>query len=240
MKKWLSIFALLHLCCSAQTLEAGSVTRVSNSILRIQGILTPAVSQQFKDLVSSEIKLVQVSSEGGVTESGLEIAEEIQRMGLDVEIEDFCASSCANYIFIAGNNKIIKPGAVIGWHGGHSFTPFRPRIDSTQRLEEKKILLQREQLLYARAGVSIDLVVYSGLVTVGMMKDGLVRRDYSLWCPSYAEMTRLGIKNLKFDSSWDNSKAIEDRLTEMGFAGQKVYAGNAYSYIPEAFLVIGI
>ncbi|MBB2484659.1 hypothetical protein H5407_05405 [Mitsuaria sp. WAJ17] len=231
-------FCLLWLASfSSQAFESGSITRVSDAVLRIEGVLTPAVSRRFYELIDDKVKLIQISSEGGVTESGLEIAEEIQRRSLDIEIEDFCASSCANYLFIAGNRKFIKSGAIIGWHGGHSFTPFRPGLDSQVRLEEKKIILQREQLLYAKAGVSVDLIVYSGILTVGALKEGLVRRDYTLWCPSVAELERLGVKNIVSSGSWGGSREIEERLNALGYLGQSVYVGKAYSYIPEAFLI---
>ncbi|MGM9516689.1 hypothetical protein ACS5PK_20745 [Roseateles sp. DB2] len=237
MTKVIAVCLLWLASLHAEALESGSVTRVSDSVLRIEGVLTPAVSKRFYELIDDQIRLIQISSEGGVTESGLDIAEEIQRRALDIEIEDFCASSCANYLFIAGNRKFVKSGAVVGWHGGHSFTPFRPGLDSQARLEEKKVILQREQLLYAKAGVSIDLIVYSGMLTVGALKEGVIRRDYTLWCPSVAELERLGVKNLVSSASWGSAGEIEARLNAMGYLGQSVYVGKSYSYIPEAFLI---
>ena len=36
---------------------------------------------------------------------------------LDVIVDELCFSSCANYIFTAGKNKIIEKDAIVGWHG---------------------------------------------------------------------------------------------------------------------------
>ena len=36
---------------------------------------------------------------------------------LDVIVDELCFSSCANYIFTAGKNKIIGKDAIVGWHG---------------------------------------------------------------------------------------------------------------------------
>ena len=36
---------------------------------------------------------------------------------LDVVVDHSCLSSCANYVFTAGRNKSILPGAVVAWHG---------------------------------------------------------------------------------------------------------------------------
>ena len=38
---------------------------------------------------------------------------------IDVIVEELCFSSCANYIFTAGNNKTIEAEAIVGWHGSH-------------------------------------------------------------------------------------------------------------------------
>jgi hypothetical protein len=201
-------------------------------VISIQGIITPQTARQFQSLLRSSTRKVMVSSEGGVTEAALDIAEHIQKRRIDVEVVDVCASSCANYIFIAGAGKVIREGGVVGWHGGHSFKPFRARTESRERLIEKEAILLREQLLYARAGISIDLIVYSGLLTLGSYVDGKVDREYTLWVPDAVELRRLGVQGLTGATTGRSAAEINARLDQMGFGGQSVYVGGAYTYLP--------
>ena len=43
---------------------------------------------------------------------------------IDVIVDEICFSSCANYIFTAGKNKIIQKDAIVGWHGSEQQDPF--------------------------------------------------------------------------------------------------------------------
>ncbi|MDP4537923.1 hypothetical protein Q3O60_17205 [Alkalimonas collagenimarina] len=63
-------------------------------------------------------KRLIISSPGGVVEYGIQLGEWIINNLLDVEVGDYCMSSCANYVFLAGNNKILSKHSLLGWHGG--------------------------------------------------------------------------------------------------------------------------
>lgn len=76
---------------------------------------------QFKEIFDKSIitpKRILIDSGGGDSLAALAIAKIIQQHRINVEVNNFCASSCANYIFIAGNEKIIGPSAIIMFHGG--------------------------------------------------------------------------------------------------------------------------
>ena len=38
-------------------------------------------------------------------------------MGLVVEVDVICFSSCADYVFPAGRARVIRADAFVGWHG---------------------------------------------------------------------------------------------------------------------------
>ncbi len=205
---------------------------VGDAEIRISGVITPKVASDFSKLLTEKVSLLSVSSEGGVTEAAIEIAETVQRRNMGIRVIDVCLSSCANYLFVAGFRREVMPGAVVGWHGGHSFKPFRSTLDSGSRLVEKEKILLREQLLYARAKVSVDLIVYSGIVTLGEQVGSDVRREYSLWSPSAEELRRLGVTSLKMFEGERTPEAIRKQLDSLGFSGQSIYTGKAYSYLP--------
>jgi len=58
-----------------------------------------------------------IESTGGEVVLGMDFGNWVFDRGLDVVIDRACLSSCANYIFTAGRNKKILPGAVVAWHG---------------------------------------------------------------------------------------------------------------------------
>jgi hypothetical protein len=55
----------------------------------------------------------------------LRAAEHIIAKRLKVEVEELCASSCANYIFVAGTGRHILPGGIVAWHSGADQKDFR-------------------------------------------------------------------------------------------------------------------
>ena len=71
-----------------------------------------------------EITAIRINSPGGITDQGIQIGEWISEHGIDVIVEELCFSSCANYIFTAGKNKVIEKDAIVGWHGSEQQDPF--------------------------------------------------------------------------------------------------------------------
>jgi len=71
-----------------------------------------------------QITAIRINSPGGITDQGMMIGEWVFDHQLDVIVEDLCFSSCANYIFAAGKNKIIEKDAIVGWHGSEQQDPF--------------------------------------------------------------------------------------------------------------------
>ncbi|MDD9867976.1 MAG: hypothetical protein OXU73_01435 [Candidatus Campbellbacteria bacterium] len=63
------------------------------------------------------IKKIVITSWGGDTYYGKLIGEWVYDNKIDVQVRKICFSSCANYIFPAGDRKYIEDGALVGWHG---------------------------------------------------------------------------------------------------------------------------
>lgn len=61
---------------------------------------------------------VVAASPGGNTEVALALGMLIHRHNWDVEIVDYCISSCANFIFPAGKVKYLNRNSVVVFHGG--------------------------------------------------------------------------------------------------------------------------
>lgn len=67
---------------------------------------------------------VAIESTGGEINLGLDLGSFIFKNQLNVKVDSYCFSSCANYIFTAGIKKNLVKEAVVGFHGGVSSSEF--------------------------------------------------------------------------------------------------------------------
>lgn len=74
----------------------------------------------FVSVSGQDIEKLVITSPGGEVEAGIELGKWIFDNQIDVEITEYCLSSCANYVFTAAANKIIRPGAIVAWHGNYT------------------------------------------------------------------------------------------------------------------------
>lgn len=126
--RYVPIGALLSLLAinTAAAHETAQVF-VLNGELNYIGQISPEANRMaFKALSDHDnnIKWLSIRSTGGDVEAGLELGLRVYRSGLGVKVVEYCLSSCANYVFTAGKEKIVSNFAMIGFHGGASSTRF--------------------------------------------------------------------------------------------------------------------
>jgi hypothetical protein len=63
------------------------------------------------------LRILMIRSGGGSIEVGMDFGEWVLARGLAVVVQDYCLSSCANYVFVAGHSKAVLRGGVVAWHG---------------------------------------------------------------------------------------------------------------------------
>lgn len=68
--------------------------------------------------VETDIKKVVITSGGGDGPAALAIAMLIHEHNWDVEVGEYCISSCAIFIFPAGNKKYLNDNSLLMFHGG--------------------------------------------------------------------------------------------------------------------------
>ena len=126
----LSVLALLAACAASvpipepaapperiQLADGVTVTR-EGARVRYVGELTEegfAALRQVSD--RQPVHTLLITSTGGEINAGMDFGEWTFEQRLDVEVDEICLSSCANYVFPAARNKLIRPGAVVAWHG---------------------------------------------------------------------------------------------------------------------------
>lgn len=172
----------------------GEITQISNTII-------------FKSFMQAEIKpdKLIISSQDGDISLGMELGSWVKDNNLDIEVSNICASSCANYVFPAGNKKYLRKDSVLIWHGSawqQSWgTDDLPKDFQSSYLTPIRM---KETMLLDRFGVDNLITVYGQinknvfdhiLFLFGQNKDGW---DYSL-----KDMHRFGITNIiLIDEEW--------------------------------------
>lgn len=124
-------------CLIASCLSLYSALALSDNQLRsisLSGQIKSESYLSFKQAIESSpnTKELIINSLGGDFAAAVAIGKLVKLKGLNVKVEGACASACANYIFIAGNKKIIARNAVVLFHGGMQQEGFFDAAKSTK------------------------------------------------------------------------------------------------------------
>lgn len=137
-----------------------AIVRVDGDTVYFTGHISAASAKIFATAVAplqrGQVTRMVVSSGGGDTVPGREIGQWVHDMGIVVEVDKICFSSCANYIFPAARGRVIRADSFVGWHGNErAFEVEASRAGVTleafmrpmfQPLLEKSTLKEREGL----------------------------------------------------------------------------------------------
>jgi hypothetical protein len=83
----------------------------------VYGEIDKSMAASFNGLDMSRIDTIVIQSPGGSVASALDMAEHMGLFQKTLVVDGLCASSCANYLFLAARYKIVPDGAMVGWHG---------------------------------------------------------------------------------------------------------------------------
>lgn len=118
------------------------------------------IAQRFVDHINriphGHSPQVVVRSLGGEVDNGLKMGEAALNRGAAVHVFDFCASSCANYLFLAGSKRCVMPDSVVLFHGGIvAQSLLSAELSDAGRAKLGRSLERQSQFL-KRAGISAD------------------------------------------------------------------------------------
>lgn len=176
--------------------------------------------QLFDQTGDSSISRLIITSSGGEVVAGIELGKWIHARGINVEVADHCLSSCANYVFPAGRQKVITDGAIVAWHGNYHHLKatglwredIGPRMDRTgesRELVRQKLHDQVEYLVKLEHGFFSAIGVDQNLCWVGKMPPYNAPNYYFL---SRQDMQRFGLNHLVVPSGYESSNV--DRFDE--------------------------
>ena len=145
-----------------------------------------------------------ITSQGGEVHSGLDLGEWIHEKGINVEVVKGCASSCANYVFLAGKKKILHKDSVLIWHGNSYQSDMNEKVKDGE--EYAVIWRKREDEFYKSIGIDAK-IAYWGLNDISFFErlmsliqfSPIIGFDYSI-----QDMEKLGVTNIYLkDGEWE-------------------------------------
>lgn len=90
-------------------------------VVYYRGFISAEQNQRLLEIVEGRVvKRLVITSSGGEVEAGITLGFWVFNHRLNVEVREYCLSSCANYVFPAGYHKSIDAGAVVAWHGNYN------------------------------------------------------------------------------------------------------------------------
>lgn len=146
-----------------------------------------------------------IRSGGGAVEAAITLARWVHDHGIHVVVDGYCLSACANYVFPAGRRKVIRPGAVVAWHGSyrHLVETGQWRDDARARMDkygedpataEARAWAEAERLAALEDAFYEAIGVDGYLAWVGKMPPYEVPDYYTL---PVADMARFGLTGVE-------------------------------------------
>jgi len=94
--------------------------RLAGEVVYYNGSISTEKNRRFfAAMADRPVKRLVITSSGGEVEAGIALGVWVFERRLDVEVAEYCLSSCANFVFPAASRKFIAPGAVVAWHGNY-------------------------------------------------------------------------------------------------------------------------
>lgn len=126
-------------------ISSGPWTRLDEKTLAFRGPILPGSYEEMKDMLDAQVRTLVVTSVGGEVEPAIRMGKLIWERKLNVVVQHYCLSSCANYLFLAGYKKIIKEG-IVGFHGNITYSILQAGGPQAKAKEEaQKYGLSKEQ-----------------------------------------------------------------------------------------------
>jgi hypothetical protein len=185
-----------------------------------------------------QVTRLVISSGGGDTVAGRHVGRWVKDMGLVVEVDVICFSSCADYIFPAGRARVIRTDAFVGWHGNERqfhllaarkgisladlLTQYVPKDASPEQrtaffrdfAETTKVTMKDEADFYAKLGLN-DAFAVCAVGDVLEKRPGYAGQIG--WGFSLADMARLGLTNTVYlgEGAYEDSARFRKYLVRI-------------------------
>lgn len=231
---WLFLLPIFPSNGHAESTDLRIVTKVrlTDCCIEYQGLITSEANDGVYELyqeASPKPTAIVIESIGGGAGAAMELGNWMLDHELDVRVDTYCYSSCANYIFLAGRNKLLASHASLMWHGGtmqpidraelehllddmlsalipearEAVLAEHPREQLINKLDQSRLeLIARESRFFARIGVDQRITILGHLFEHELLVND---HDYSGWDLSLEDLDKLGAHDIKVagDTAWE-------------------------------------
>jgi hypothetical protein len=145
------------------------------------------------------VKVMVIRSSGGNAEYGRAMGRMVFRGKRDVIVDRVCLSSCANYIFTAGNRKYLSQErsekgirrGFVGFHGGVVTQEIIDEAESEKKKRALKVDRERSQEFFKEIGVNwLVMSQYPSRVADLAQRGGIV------WTYTAEEFAKFGVRDI--------------------------------------------
>lgn len=221
-----AIFLILFsLFLHSINVHAGEWLRINESTIKFEGEITFEEYENYLAIISDNDRVMILNSEGGFTGAGVDIGLDMLSRDLTVIVRNECLSSCANYLFLAAEKKVIDNGYV-GFHGSNTEYEKNDLENDVEemkndRLSEHEIsnyvsliseISSKEKEFFDKVGVDPRLFEISRLDDKGA-RDGNVYDFLALSLRAFSEYgidNVSGVVNINTDPSYASSVYLKD------------------------------
>lgn len=120
------------------------IKRVDSTTIFYSGKIVAGQSfLALRDALTDSTTTLIVRSQGGSLLEGVRIGSLIVDRKLNVEVDAYCLSSCANNVFLAGHTKRLRSGAVLGFHGSMNLS--QKQIETFSAMSEAELQASLEK-----------------------------------------------------------------------------------------------
>ncbi|WP_299776107.1 hypothetical protein [uncultured Pseudoteredinibacter sp.] len=161
-------------------------------------------NKQLFDLAKTypnKLKTLEIKSGGGDIHQGMDLGEYVFKNKLNVAVNSYCFSSCANYVFTAGNNKSLPYLKALGFHGGASIPGSEPDLSQVpqefREQAQKQLKQYMEKANNREAAFYDDIGVQQRINSVGHLAQfEKQKQDFEFWYYSLEDLRSLGVRKV--------------------------------------------
>ena len=132
-----------------------------NNVLCIKGEID-VFGKMFDEIKKFKIKrniTVDLESMGGGVDTAIKIADYLKKYRYTAVVYNDCISSCAQFLFIGGNKRIIAGNGRVIFHGGPFTADQILKMNPDERLRNQIILeTERFKKFYIDRNISLDVL----------------------------------------------------------------------------------
>jgi hypothetical protein len=212
-------FLIVFLPQQAISQEKKYTLQVEEETIKFTGLLYVEQVEKISELIKTEkYKSLVIQSGGGDIVAAMKLGEVIFDNELNIIVNNYCISSCANYIFPAGKKKIINENSIVVWHGDARQKNFkRELIDlenkiasngaamsekDVKRLQYRRLSIKMQDDFYLKIGID------GSLARIGQEMANVEKR-VNLWTIPVDLMHVFGIRNIDAPKNYGSVEYCE-------------------------------